>query len=196
VSTASAQRVRVGGRPALLYPAVHADGIAVDAAVIPTTRGVVTLLCEVPVDRVSMPGDCFDGVRRLVPAAAPLPAGPATALRLRLPRVLARLDAARARDARRLRTARRAGQTAAAGRLARVHREAAAALVPFAPAIGPGAGLGQALDGVERAYARLWEAGHARERGAWNRARPAVARADATLRRELTALRRSRPASG
>jgi hypothetical protein len=152
------ERVRLGNR----YWAYHYPGLAttsrretMDAYVVPTTRGIVTLVC-VPQDWAAATScaDAADAIR--LTRGRPIPPSPDVAFRLTLPGVLARLNDERARGRRALATASTADQQERALRdVAAGFRRAVAALrvvAPAAPALPT-----QLIDGLERLARRYAE---------------------------------------
>ncbi|HET6550754.1 MAG TPA: hypothetical protein VFG79_19990, partial [Solirubrobacter sp.] len=161
-----------------------------DVYAIPTTRGVLTLVCTAKGDGgPEAPTWCLNGLDQItVEGAKPLKPQRDTAYRLRAPAVFKKLDAARVAKRKALRGAKKSGgQKRAALALARAYRAAAAALTPMAPAKSAPARELAALRRSAAAYERLATAADRRSRPGWAHARAAVARAEKALKKRLTA---------
>ena len=106
-----------------------------DVYAIPTTRGVLTLVCSARNGAPEAPTWCLNGLDSITVAGAkPLKPAADTAYRMRAPAVLKKLDAARVSDRKALRRAKGpVGQQRAATRLYRAHLAAAEMLAPLAP---------------------------------------------------------------
>ena len=183
------ERGRVGGLPAWRYTGLRPEGWALDAAVVPTTAGVITLTCGAPQDQPPPSDDCLGGIARVVPVeGAPLHPSPQLALRVALPGILKPLNATRRATGPGLRSRSTRAQAVAARRLARAHARAAAAVAPFVPAEGTGSGLGATLRAGAAGYGGMAAAGRRKDPAAWRRSRSAALRADARLARIIRVL--------
>ncbi len=180
-----AQKARVAGLDARAYLGVIAAGTILDVYAIPTTRGVVTLVCAGGV--VEAPTPCLDGLARIsVPGAQPIVLEPVTAYRMHAPATLARLDAIRVRERAALhRAGSPAEQARAAAALWSAYDAAADELAPLAPSGQPAAFVVVALRDAARAYRALGMAADRQSTRAWASARTAVRDAELELEREL-----------
>ena len=179
------RRAALAELPAWTYGPLHDGGRTLEVTVAPTTAGVLALACSAPTSSWSAWLDCGDGVQALTASDAKA-LEPTTDLGFRQAAgpVLERLDAARV-DGRARLTARR---PAAATALARPHREAAAALAPFATA-GAAADTVTALRDAARGYDALATATRRRARARFVAARARVSASDAALSAALADLR-------
>ena len=183
------ERARVVGLEARAYRGVRSGQSVLDVYAIPTTRGVLTLVCSARTGAPEAPTWCLNGLDSItVSGAQPLKPAADTAYRMRAPAVLKKLDAARVSERKALRRAKGpVGQERSAMRLYRAHRAAAEALGPLAPDKSAPERLVTSLRDTARAYRAL---GNAAERGskrAWARARSEVARAERTLKQRVAA---------
>jgi hypothetical protein len=178
------QRATLGGLAAWTYGPLRDGGRTLEVTVAPTTAGTLALACSAPSASWT---SCGHGVQAVDTGAAKALA-PASDLAFRQAAgpVLERLDRQRVAGRERLSDARRAAPATA---LARAHREAAAALEPFA-AGGATADAVTALRRAAAGYAALAAAGRDRDRARFISARRAVRSADAQLAAALAALRR------
>lgn len=181
----AARKTRVAGLDARAYLGVIAAGTILDVYAIPTTRGVLTLVCAGGV--VEAPTPCLDGLARIsISGAQPIVVEPVTAYRMHAPATLARLDAIRVRERAALR---RAGEPAEQKRAAlalwRAYDTAANQLGPLAPRGQPAAFVVVALRDAARAYRALGVAADRQSARAWTSARTAVRDAERELEREL-----------
>ncbi|MDA0182767.1 hypothetical protein OJ997_20815 [Solirubrobacter phytolaccae] len=186
---------RLGGVPAWFYRGLSAGKWRLDAAVLPTTRGVVTVACAVQGSGSDIPVACLDGVRGVsVDGAESLPPSRAIAFQVRLPEATRELDTTRVADRTAIRRAKTpAGQSRAAGRLRTAHLEAAAQLSPLAADAPGGEALVKALRTNASAYGDLQRAAERKSRRAWTRARTRVRRTEAALTRALEAVAEDAP---
>jgi hypothetical protein len=182
---------RLAGLRAWYYRGLAAGRWQLDAAVLPTSGGVVTIACAVPGTTSEVPLGCLDALRGVsVAGAETLVPGPGIAFELRLPAVIKQLDHARIAG----RTALRRGKTpraqsqAAAG-LRRAHETAAARLAPLAVDAHRAQRLVGAMQRAARAYEALERAASRRDRRAWTRASAQARHQEAALQRALAALR-------
>jgi hypothetical protein len=184
-----AQTARLVGLHALAYHGVHSGRSLLDVYAIPTTRGVLTLVCTASGNASEAPVWCLNGLDGVtVEGAKPLTPAADTAYRLGAAAVLRPLDRARVRLRRALRAAHLyGGQGRAAASLAAAYRAAARGLAPLAPTTGPAAAVPGALRNAAAAYAGLARAAAHKDRGGWNRGRAAVARAEAAVKRRVAA---------
>jgi hypothetical protein len=168
---------------------VRAGESVLDVYAIPTTRGVLTLVCAARNGAPEAPTWCLNGLDQITVAGAqPIEADAGTAYRMRAPATLKELDAVRVRERVALRRAQGpVGQRRAAQTLWRAYVEAAAELAPLAPKGEPPALVVASLRETARTYRALGEAAQRRSDRAWARARTAVARAEKTLRRRVAA---------
>jgi hypothetical protein len=184
-----ARTARLVGLHALAYHGVRSGQSLLDVYAIPTTRGVLTLVCTASGNASEAPAWCLNGLDSVTVAGAqPLAPAPDTAYRLGAPAVLRPLDRARVRDRRALRAAHLyGGQGRAARALASAYSAAARGLAPLVPASGAAAAVPDALRTAATAYGGLARAAAHKDRRAWNRARGAVARAEAAVKRRVAA---------
>ncbi|HET6546824.1 MAG TPA: hypothetical protein VFG79_00115, partial [Solirubrobacter sp.] len=162
-----AEVARVVGLEARAYRGLRTGKSVLDVYAIPTTRGVLTLVCTAKGDGgPEAPTWCLNGLDQItVEGAKPLKPQRDTAYRLRAPAVFEKLDAARVAQRKALRGAKKSGgQKRAALALARAYRAAAAALAPMAPAKSAPARELAALRSAAAAYARLATAADRRSR--------------------------------
>jgi hypothetical protein len=184
-----AQTARLVGLHALAYHGVRSGQSLLDVYAIPTTRGVLTLVCTASGNASEAPAWCLNGLDGVtVNGARPVMPAPDTAYRLGAPPVLRPLDRARVRQRRALRAAHLyGGQGRAARALATAYAAAARELAPLVPSSGPAAAVPGALRNAAGAYGGLARAAAHRNRRAWNRGRGAVARAEAAVKRRVAA---------
>jgi hypothetical protein len=185
----SPERTRVVQLEARAYRGVHTGNSTLDVYAIPTTRGVLTLVCTAQDAAPGSPSWCLNGLDQItVAGATPLKPTADTAFRMRSPETLRTLDTSRVRERRALRQALGpAGQERSARALWRSYRTAAAELAPFAPPGGPPAEVVAALRDTARAYRSLAVAANRRSPRAWSRARIAVNRAEQAFKRRVAA---------
>jgi hypothetical protein len=177
------RRAAMAGLPAWTYGPLHDEGQMVEVTIAPTTTGVLALACSTPATNWSASRNCANGVRAVAGAEALAPT-PDLGFRLAAGPALRALDAARVSGRARLSARRPAVATA----LARAHREAAAALAPFATAGAPADAVG-ALREAARGYDALATAARRRDRTRFVAARARVSRSDAELATALDRLR-------
>jgi hypothetical protein len=185
-----AQTARVVGLQARAYRGVRTGDAVLDVYAIPTTRGVLTIVCAARNGGPEAPTWCLNGLEQItVDGAKPIAPAAGTAYRLRAPSTLKRLDAARVRQRVALRRSQGpVGQEQAARTLYKAYGDAAAELAPFAAASGePSARVVAALRDAARAYRALGDAAQRRSQRAWARARTAVSRAERTLKTRVAA---------
>src|SRR4051812_15643013 len=141
-----AETAKVVGLQARAYRGLRANGSVLDVYAIPTTRGVLTLVCTAGSGGPA-PAWCLSGLDQItVSGASPLKPAADTAYRMRAPEILRTLDKSRVRGRRTLHGAERAnGQERAARALAADYKRAAVALAPLAPRAGPAAKVPHAL---------------------------------------------------
>jgi hypothetical protein len=152
------------------------------AFALPTTAGIATVAC---LGRGGVARRCQRLASSVVvPDSRPLELSRRAALFSRLPKLVPRLDAARAKGLDDLRSATRAAaQVAAAERLARAHKAAGEALAPLGSTSEK---LPTALAATAGAYATLASAARERVPGPYADAGRAVRGAEADLRRAMT----------
>lgn len=187
---------RIGGVPAWFYRGLTAGKWRLDAAVLPTTRGVVTVACAVQGNGGDIPVGCLNGVRAVsVDDAETLPPSRAIAFQQRLPAATRELDTTRVADRTAIRRAKTpAGQSRAAERLKDAYTKAANQLEPLAPDAPGGERLVAALRTAAGAYRDLQRAADNKSRRAWTRSRARVRRAEAAVARALKAADADAPA--
>jgi hypothetical protein len=187
------RKATVAGLPAWRYRdlTIARPGGMMDVTVVPTSAGTIALACVASRSLWSVANDCAVGVQRVALDGARAFAPHADlALRLRLPAVIAALDAQRVSDRRALRSTRTArGQARAATRLAAAHDSAARRLAPAAAAEGASADTVAALERVATAYRDLAVSARRERPAAFARARRDVRSADAELAAALARLR-------
>ena len=149
----------------------------------PTTAGLLALACSTPAQSWSASLDCANGVHAVAGAEALAPT-PDLGFRQAAGPALSALDEERVGGRERLSARRPAVATA----LARAHREAAAALSPFATGGAPADAVG-ALREAARGYDALATAARRRDRSRFVAARAQVSSSDAALAAALTRLR-------
>jgi hypothetical protein len=181
------RRATLAGLAAWTYGPLVDGGRSLEVTVAPTTAGTLAIVCSAPPSGWSAWVDCGNGVLGIdTGSAKALAPAPDLAFRQVAGPVLERLDSQRVAGRERLAEAPRAAPAAG---LARAHREAAAALAPFAAA-GATNDAVVALRQVAGAYDTLRAAGERRNRARFIAAREAVRRTEATLAGALAALRR------
>jgi hypothetical protein len=196
----ASSRARAAPRPALATLAGLAAwnyddlsgwrrGDVAELTVVPTTAGVLSVICVGPRSLWSVVHGCAGGVQRVeLRGAVALPPSPGLAMRRRLPDAVADLNAdRRAGRAALARAGTRRGQARAAARLAAAHRAAGRSLRPWA-AGAEARGVVEAIGPVAGAYGRLANAARQGRPQAYRAARRSVA---ASERRLGEALRRA-----
>jgi hypothetical protein len=177
----------IAGRRAWLYSRLVTgpNGQLTDVTVLPTTAGVLAVLCTSPAAAWSAVSECAASVGAIfLRGGATLAPSADLALQMRLPGVVSRLDQIRVRGRAALWNARTpADQAHWARLLAREHRAAASSLRPLAPRSR--ASLLERLSSAGRAYAALARAARAGSTHAFAVARLAVDRAESGLVSEL-----------
>ena len=161
-----------------------------DVYAIPTTRGVLTLVCSARGGETEAPTWCLNGLDQITVAGAkPLKPAADTAYRMRAPGVVKTLDSVRVRERKALRRAKGpVGQQRAARTLWRAHRTAAEELAPLAPEKSAPARVVTSLRDTARAYRALGDAAGRGSRRSWAQARSEVARAERQLKRRVASL--------
>jgi hypothetical protein len=184
-----AQTARLVGLHALAYRAVHSGSSVLDIYAVPTTRGVLTLVCTAGRNSSEAPAWCLNGLDQVTVAGArPLKIAPDSAYRLGAAAALKPLDRARVRERAALHVARRYdAQGRAAAALSTAYASAAGRLAPLAPASGAAAAVPGALRNAAAAYHALARAAAHRDRRGWNRARAAVQRAEVRVAQRVAA---------
>jgi hypothetical protein len=184
-----AEKARVVGLEARAYRGVRTGDTVLDVYAIPTTRGVLTIVCAARSGGPEAPTWCLNGLDQItVSDARPLTLDAGTAYRMRVPAVIEDLDEVRVSQRVALRRAKGPkGQRRAARTLWQAYVNAAAELAPLAPEGQPPAEVVAALRDTARAYRRLGDAAQRRSRRAWARARSVVAKEEKTLRQRLAA---------
>jgi hypothetical protein len=184
-----AETARVVGLRARAYRGVRTGDSVLDIYAIPTTRGVLTLVCTARNGAAEAPTWCLEGLDQItVEGANPITLDAGTAYRMRAPGILKELDAVRVRERVALRRANGpVGQERAARTLWKAYRAAAAELAPLAPEGEPSVQVVAALRETARAYRALGEAADRRSKRAWKRAGSAVAHAEKALAARVAA---------
>jgi hypothetical protein len=182
------EKARVVGLDARAYRGVRAGDKVLDVYAIPTTRGVLTLVCTARGDAAEAPTWCLNGLDQItVEGARPLKPDAGTAYRMRAPDTLKTLDTSRVSERVALRRAKGpVGQERAARTLWRAYAGAAEELAPLAPEGAP-ALVVSSLRSTARAYRALGNAADRRSKRAWARAKTAVSKAERTLKRRVAA---------
>jgi len=178
---------RLDGRRAWSYTRVpiRRGDEAMDVTVLPTTAGVIAVACLGAGGSSPFASDCASAVRLRLAGERALAPSRDLPFRLRLPRVLERLDRHRVPARASLRSARSpGGQARKASRLATAHAEAARELSPVA-STPPAARAVRELRRSAGAYQELAAAATAGDRRAFAVAARDVDRADARLARAL-----------
>ena len=183
------EKARVVGLEARAYRGVRSGQSVLDVYAIPTTRGVLTLVCSARNGAAEGPTWCLDGLDSItVSGAKPLKPADDTAYRMRAPAILKKLDAVRVSERKALRAAKGpVGQERAAERLYRANLAASDELGALAPKGTSAARVVTSLRDTARAYRALSAAADRRSKRAWARARAQVARAERTLRGRVAA---------
>jgi hypothetical protein len=184
------ERARVVGLEARAYRGVRSGQSVLDVYAIPTTRGVLTLVCSARNGAAEGPTWCLDGLDSITVAGAqPLKPAADTAYRMRAPEALKKLDAVRVSERKALRSSKGpVGQQRAADRLYRAYLAAAEELGALAPQKSAAARVVTSLRDTARAYRALSVAADRRSKRAWARARSRVARAEKALRGRVAAI--------
>jgi hypothetical protein len=184
-----AETARVVGLQARAYRGVQTGDSVLDIYAIPTTRGVLTLVCTARNGGQEAPTWCLEGLDQItVEGAKPITLNAGTAYRMRAPAILKGLDEVRVRERIALRRSKGpVGQERAARTLWKAYGAAAAELAPLAPEGEPSARVIAALRETARAYRALGVAADRRSTRAWKRARSGVSRAEKTLEARVAA---------
>jgi len=184
-----AEKARVVGLEARAYRGVLSGDNVLDVYAIPTTRGVLTLVCAARSGTPEAPTWCLNGLDQItVEGARPLKPDAGTAYRMRAPATLKTLDTSRVSERVALRRAKGPiGQERAARTLYRAYAAAAEDLAPLAPEGEPPALVISSLRSTARAYRALGDAADRRSKRAWARAKTAVSKAEKTLKRRVAA---------
>jgi hypothetical protein len=184
-----AETARVVGLQARAYRGVRAGDSVLDIYAIPTTRGVLTLVCTARSGSEEAPTWCLEGLDQItVEGARPITLNAGTAYRMRAPKRMKSLDEVRVRERAALRRAKGpVGQERAAKTLWLAYAAAADKLAPLAPKGEPSEQVVLALRDTARAYRKLNAAADHRSKGGWKRARSAVSKAEKTLMARVTA---------
>ena len=184
-----AETAKVVGLSARAYRGVHTGDSVLDIYAIPTTRGVLTLVCTARSGAEESPTWCLEGLDQItVEGARPITLNDATAYRMRAPSTMKDLDAVRVRERVALRRAKGpVGQERAARTLWLAYASAAEELEPLAPKDEPAAEVVAALRDTARAYRKLNFAADHRSKRGWKRARTAVSKAEKTLKARVAA---------
>jgi hypothetical protein len=184
-----AETARVVGLQARAYRGVRTGDSVLDVYAIPTTRGVLTLVCTARSGAEEAPTWCLEGLDQItVDGARPITLNAGTAYRMRAPQTIKTLDDTRVRERVALRRSKGpVGQARAAKTLWLAYASAADELEPLAPKGEASEEVVVALRDTARAYRKLnTAAGHKSKRG-WNRARTAVSKAEKDLKAKVTA---------
>jgi hypothetical protein len=183
------EKARVVGLQARASRGLHTGDTVLDVYAIPTTHGVLTLVCAARNGGTEAPTWCLNGLDQItVDGATPIAPDAGTAYRMRAPTTLKALDATRVRERVALRRSKGpVGQERAARTLWKAYGDAAGELAPFAAAGEPSVQVVAALRETARAYRALATAAQRRSRPAWTRARSAVSRAERALKDRVAA---------
>jgi hypothetical protein len=183
------EKARVVGLEARAYRGVRTGDTVLDVYAIPTTRGVLTIVCAARSGGPEAPTWCLNGLDQItVTGARPIQPDAGTAYRMRVPAVMKELDGVRVRERVSLRRSKGPkGQRRAARTLWKAYTDAAGELSLLAPKGEPPARVVASLRDTGRAYRRLGDAAQRRSRRAWARARTVVAEEEKTLKRRLAA---------
>jgi hypothetical protein len=188
-------RTRLAGSPAWRYRglATGRSDVRADVTVLPTTAGVLAVVCTSGLTLSSNSLCAGDVGSVTVRGARPVVPSPSLALQQALPSVLDDLNRARVEDRATLSAARTPrGQALAAGRLAADHRASARAI---GAAAGPvGTPLARDLTAVADAYDALRKQAETGSPGGFGAARAAVEEAETALRADVRAV--AQPAPG
>jgi hypothetical protein len=184
-----AETAKVVGLQARAYRGVHTGDSVLDIYAIPTTRGVLTLICAARSGAEASPTWCLEGLDQItVEGARPITLNDATAYRMRAPATMKSLDAVRVRERVALRRAKGpVGQERAAGALRKAYFAAADDLAPLAAKGEPSEDVVAALRDTGRAYRKLGVAADHKSKRGWMRARSEVAKAEKTLKLRVAA---------
>ena len=183
------EKARVVGLEARAYRGIRTGDSVLDVYAIPTTRGVLTLVCTARNGGTEAPTWCLNGLDQItVDGAQPIAPKAGTAFDLRAPETLKGLDEARVRERTALRRSKGpVGQERAARTLWKAYGDAAAELAPYAAAGEPSVEVVAALRETARAYRALGDAAHRRSKRAWARARAGVSQAERELKARVAA---------
>jgi hypothetical protein len=184
------EKARVVGLEARAYRGLRTGDSVLDVYAIPTTRGVLTLVCAARNGGAEAPTWCLNGLDQItVEGATPITPAPSTAYQMRAPAILKELDATRVHERIALRRSKGpVGQERAARVLWKAYGDAALELAPYTAAGEPASvKVVAALRDTARAYRALGDAAHRRSRRAWTRARTAVSRAERALKTRVAA---------
>jgi hypothetical protein len=177
-----ARRTKLAGVAAWTYGPVRSEERVLQVTVVPTTVGVLAVVCSSPPETWSVALGCASGVRKLAPVGGQtLAPSPELAFRQRASGVLRTLDRDRVAGREALAGPRR---PAAARRLAEAHSAAAATLAGMAVKGVTGDSV-VALRDASRAYQAF---GRAESRRGFIRTRAAVRRAEGALAGALAKL--------
>ena len=183
------EAAKVVGLAARAYRGVRSGTATLDVYAIPTTRGILTLVCRAPNGGPEAPAWCLNGLDQItVEGASAIKPDASTAFRLKAPAVLATLNQRRVEERTALRRAHTPpGQAKVALELWRVHRDTAASLATLAPAGSDYAKLVSAIRDAGTAYRGLAASADRRSKRSWLRARSRVSRAEKALQAALVA---------
>ena len=184
-----AETAKVVGLQARAYRGVQTGDSVLDIYAIPTTRGVLTLVCTARGGAEASPTWCLEGLDQItVEGARPITLNDATAYRMRAPSTMKDLDAVRVRERAALRRAKGpVGQERAAKTLYKAYAVAFEDLQPLAPKGEPAEDVVIALRDTARAYKKLGIAADHHSKAGWKRARSYVAKAEQTLKARVAA---------
>ena len=184
-----AETAKVVGLSARAYRGVRTGDSVLDIYAIPTTRGVLTLICTARSGAEASPTWCLEGLDQItVEGARPITLNDATAYRMRAPAAMKALDGVRVRERVALRRAKGpVGQERAAGALRKAYFAAADELAPLAAKGEPSEAVVAALRDAGRAYRKLGVAADHRSKRGWKRARSEVAKVEKSLKARVAA---------
>jgi hypothetical protein len=194
VPLGSSKRTTVAGIRGVGYTALALRGVTAglaDIYTIPTAAGILAIGCVAPIDDPLPVGSC-PGDIRAISAHAPAVKDPAEGLKLKLPAVMATLNAVRDAGRKGLRSAPTARKQAVpALGLWRAYKAAANTLAPVAPKSGAAARLPGAFRDAARAYRALAVAATHHDTRGWTRAVARVRAAEQVAAARVNALRSS-----
>jgi hypothetical protein len=184
-----AETARVVGLRARAYRGVQTRDSVLDIYAIPTTRGVLTIVCAARSGASEGATWCLEGLDQItVEGARPITLNDGTAYRMRAPAVLKDLDAVRVEQRVALRRAKGpVGQERAARALWKASVAASTELQPLAVEGEASEKVVAALRETASAYHKLSIAADHRSKRGWTRARSLVARAEKELKAGVAA---------
>jgi hypothetical protein len=184
-----AEKAKVVGLSARAYRGVVTGDSVLDIYAIPTTRGVLTLVCAARAGAEASPTWCLEGLDQItVEGAKPITLNDSTAYHMRAPETMKKLDSVRVSERVALRRAKGPiGQERAARTLRKAYFAAADELAPLAPHGEPSEDVVAALRDAGRAYRKLGTAADHKSKRGWKRARSQVSKAEKALTARVAA---------